>query len=201
MIRLVLVEDEQLTREAVAALLGLEGDLDVVGEAASGEEALDTVRDRRPDVVVLDVELPGMDGADVAERIAASWPGIRCVMLTRHARPGVLRRALSAGAAGFVAKSAPATVLAAAIRRVHAGGRYVDTELAVTALSTRDCPLTGRELEVLRQVSDARTASDIAERVHLSAGTVRNYLSAAMRKLGADTRSEAVRHARDSGWL
>ncbi|MEC3976817.1 response regulator transcription factor [Amycolatopsis sp. H20-H5] len=201
MIRLVLVEDEQLTREAVGALLGLEGDLEVVGEAASGEEALATVRAQRPDVVVLDVDLPGMDGAEIAERIAAEWPGIRCVMLTRHARPGVLRRALSVGAAGFVAKSAPAALLATAIRRVHAGGRYVDAELAMTALNTEGCPLTDRELEVLRQVRDARTASDIADLVHLSAGTVRNYLSSAMRKLGANTRSEAVRRARDNGWL
>jgi two-component system response regulator DesR len=200
-IRLVLAEDEQLTREAVAALLRMEGDMTVVGEAATGREALEVVRLQCPDVVVLDVELPEPDGAEVAELLSARSPAPRCVILTRHARPGVLRRAFAAGAAGFVAKSAPASVLALAIRRVHAGGRYVDPELATEALGTQGCPLTERELQVLRQVDGSRTAGEIAECVHLSPGTVRNYLSAAMRKLGATTRTDAVGRARDRGWL
>ena len=200
-IRLVLADDESLTRGAVGALLGLESDLVVVGEASTGDEAIAIVRQHRPDVAVLDVEMPGCDGAEVAQWVAANLPGTRCIVLTRHARPGVLRRALAAGAAGFVTKSAPATVLADVIRRVHRGGRYVDPDLAMTALMTEDCPLTDRELEVLRTVDAVGTAADIARRVHLSPGTVRNYLSSAMQKLGAGNRTEAVQIARDRGWL
>ncbi|MBW0090890.1 response regulator transcription factor [Pseudonocardia sp. KRD-184] len=199
--RVVLADDESLTRGAVGALLGLESDLVIVGEAGTGDEAVDAVREHRPDVAVLDVEMPGRDGAEVAQWVAANEPGTRCIILTRHARPGVLRRALAAGAAGFVTKSAPATVLADVIRRVHRGGRYVDPDLAMTALMTEDCPLTDRELDVLRQVDPSSTAAEIAERVHLSPGTVRNYLSSAMHKLGAGNRSDAVARARDHGWL
>jgi two-component system response regulator DesR len=200
-IRLVLADDESLTRGAVGALLGLESDLVVVGEAATGDEAVARVQEHHPDVAVLDVELPGRDGAEVAQWIAAHVPSTRCIILTRHARPGVLRRALAAGAAGFVTKSAPASVLADLIRRVHRGGRYVDPDLAVTALMAEDCPITDRELEVLRHVDTSGTAADIAGRVHLSAGTVRNYLSSAMQKLGVGTRMDAVQQARDHGWL
>jgi len=200
-IRLVLADDESLTRGAVGALLGLESDLVVVDEAATGDEAVARVQEHHPDVAVLDVEMPGRDGAEVAQWIAAHVPSTRCIILTRHARPGVLRRALAAGAAGFVTKSAPASVLADVIRRVHRGGRYVDPDLAVTALMAEDCPLTDRELEVLRHVDTSGTAADIAGRVHLSAGTVRNYLSSAMQKLGVGTRMDAVQQARDHGWL
>jgi two-component system, NarL family, response regulator DesR len=200
-IRLVLADDESLTRGAVVALLGLEPDLLVVGEADSGDEAIRAVQRHSPDVAVLDVEMPGHDGAEVAQWVAANEPTTRCIILTRHARPGVLRRALAAGAAGFVTKSAPAAVLADVIRRVHRGGRYVDPDLAMTALMAEDCPLTDRELEVLRAVEASGTAGDIARRVHLSPGTVRNYLSAAMQKLGAGTRLEAVQIAQDHGWL
>ncbi|TQM15995.1 response regulator transcription factor [Pseudonocardia kunmingensis] len=200
-IRLVLADDESLTRGAVGALLGMETDLVVVAEAGTGDEAIASVRRHRPDVAVLDVEMPGRDGAEVAQWVAAHEPATRCIILTRHARPGVLRRALAAGAAGFVTKSAPATLLADVIRRVHGGGRYVDPELAMTALMTEECPLTDRELEVLRAVDATGTAADIAARVHLSAGTVRNYLSSAMQKLGAGSRTEAVQRARDHGWL
>lgn len=201
MIRLVLADDESLTRGAVGALLGLEADLQVVGEAGTGDEAVAAVERHRPDVAVLDVEMPGRDGAEVAQWVAAHAPGTRCIILTRHARPGVLRRALAAGASGFVTKSAPASVLADVIRRVHGGSRYVDPELAMTALMTEECPLTERELEVLRHVDATGTAADIARRVHLSPGTVRNYLSSAMHKLGAGTRLDAVERARDNGWL
>ncbi|GEL26366.1 DNA-binding response regulator [Pseudonocardia sulfidoxydans NBRC 16205] len=200
-IRLVLADDESLTRGAVGALLGLEGDLQVVAEASTGDEAVDAIRDHAPDVAVLDVEMPGRDGAEVAQWVAENQPATRCIILTRHARPGVLRRALAAGARGFVTKSAPATVLADVVRRVHGGGRYVDPDLAMTALTSEECPLTDRELEVLRNVDDTGTAVDIAGRVHLSPGTVRNYLSSAMQKLGAGSRSEAARVARDHGWL
>ncbi|WP_308282640.1 response regulator transcription factor [Pseudonocardia nigra] len=200
-IRLVLADDESLTRGAVGALLGLEPDLTVVAEAGTGDEAIRVVQQHRPDVAVLDVEMPGHDGAEVAQWVAANQPATRCIILTRHARPGVLRRALAAGATGFVTKSAPATLLADVIRRVHRGGRYVDPDLAMTALMTEDCPLTDRELEVLRSVDTSGTAADIARRVHLSPGTVRNYLSSAMHKLGAGTRMEAVQLARDHGWL
>jgi two-component system, NarL family, response regulator DesR len=200
-IRLVLADDESLTRGAVGALLGLERDLVVVAEASTGDEAVACVRRHHPDVAVLDVEMPGRDGAEVAQWVATNEPGTRCIVLTRHARPGVLRRALAAGAAGFVTKSAPASVLADVIRRVHGGGRYVDPELAMTALMSEECPLTDRELEVLRAVDASGTAADIARRVHLSPGTVRNYLSSAMQKLGAGNRIDAVRQARDHGWL
>ncbi|MGD9985800.1 response regulator transcription factor [Pseudonocardia sp.] len=200
-IRLVLADDESLTRGAVGALLGLEGDLVIVAEAATGDEAVEAIRDHAPDVAVLDVEMPGRDGAEVAQWVAENQPATRCIILTRHARPGVLRRALGAGARGFVTKSAPASVLADVVRRVHGGGRYVDPDLAMTALTSEDCPLTDRELDVLRNVDDTGTANDIAGRVHLSPGTVRNYLSSAMQKLGAGSRSEAARMARDHGWL
>lgn len=200
-IRLVLADDEALTRGAVSALLGLESDLEVVGEASTGDEAVALVAEHRPDIAVLDVEMPGRDGAEVTQWVATHAGGTRCIVLTRHARPGVLRRALAAGAAGFVAKSAPATVLAEVIRRVHGGGRYVDPELAMTALTTDGCPLTERELDVLRAVDGSGTAADIARQVHLSPGTVRNYLSSAMQKLGAATRLDAAQQARDSGWL
>ncbi|MFC5996010.1 response regulator [Pseudonocardia hispaniensis] len=200
-IRLVLADDESLTRGAVGALLGLEPDLRVVAEAATGQEAIAAIREHRPDIAVLDVEMPGCDGAEVAQWVAVHEPGTRCIILTRHARPGVLRRALAAGAAGFVTKSAPASVLAEVVRRIHRGGRYVDPELALTALTAEDCPLTDRELEILRNVDDATTAADIAHRLHLSPGTVRNYLSSAIQKLGAGNRSDAARRARDRGWL
>lgn len=201
MIRLVLADAEQLTRGAVAALLGMELDLQVVGEASPGAAALAAVRTHRPDIALLDVEMPDGDGAQVTERVVAECPSTRCIILTRHARPGVLRRALAAGAAGFVAKTVPATTLAQIIRRVHRGGRYVDPDLAMTALDSEDCPLTDRELEVLRHVASTGTATEIAHAVHLSAGTVRNYLSSAMHKLDARTRLEAAQHARDHGWM
>jgi two-component system response regulator DesR len=200
-ITIVLADDERLTRQAVAALLALEPDLTVAADVADGLAALRAVAEHRPDVVVLDVEMPGMDGLAVLARLVADGDPARCVMLTRHARPGVLRSALSLGARGFLAKSAPAALLAEVVRRVHGGLRYVDPDFAAAALSEPDCPLTARELEVLRHVDDTTTAADIALRLHLSAGTVRNYVSSAMAKLSARSRSEAARMARDQGWI
>jgi len=196
-IRIVLADDERLTRQAVAALLGLEPDLTVVADVADGAEALRAVAEHHPDVVVLDVEMPVMDGLEAL----ASLPDARCVMVTRHARPGVLRRALSLGAKGFLAKTAPASQLAEVIRRVHAGLRYVDPDFAAAALAEPDCPLTERELAILRHVDDTTTAADIARELHLSPGTVRNYISSAMAKLAARSRTEAARTARDQGWI
>lgn len=196
MIRVVLADDEQLTRQAVASLLGLEPDLEVVADVDDGTKALLAIAEHKPDVVVLDVEMPTMDGLKVLEMIDT-----KAIMLTRHARPGVLRQALSLGAKGFLAKTAPAALLADVIRRVHAGMRYVDPEFAAEALAENPCPLTERELEVLRMVDDSRTAPDIARAMNLSAGTVRNYVSSAMTKLGARTRAQAARMARDNGWI
>jgi two-component system response regulator DesR len=201
MIRIVLAEDEHLTRDAVARLLDMEPDLEIVGQASTGAETLSVINTLRPDVAVLDIEMPGPDGADVAARVAAANVGTRCVILTRHARPGVLRRALAAGAMGFVTKSTPATTLAEVIRAVHAGSRYVDPELAAAALDTADCPLTDRELDVLRHVEPGVTTDAIASAVHLSPGTVRNYLSSAMHKLGTRNRAEAAARVRDHGWI
>jgi two-component system response regulator DesR len=200
-ISIVLADDERLTRQAVAALLGLEPDLTVAEDVEDGVEALRAVAEHRPDVVVLDVEMPRLDGLAVLAKLAEDGMPTRCVMLTRHARPGVLRQALSLGAKGFLAKTAPASLLADVVRRVHAGLRYVDPDFAAAALTESDCPLTDRELEVLRHVADTTTAADIALRLHLSAGTVRNYISSAMAKLSARSRTEAAHIARDQGWI
>ena len=196
MIRVLLADDEQLTRQAEAALLDLEPDIEVVADVEDGAKALLAIAEHHPDVVVLDMEMPTMGGLRVLE-----LTDVRAVMLTRHARPGVLRQALSLGAKGFLAKTAPAAQLAEVIRRVHAGMRYVDPDFAAEALAETPCPLTDRELEVLRLVGEERSAPDIARALHLSAGTVRNYVSSAMTKLGARTRAQAARTARDNGWI
>ncbi|MGS2647040.1 response regulator [Streptosporangium sp. LJ11] len=200
MIRLLIADDEDLIRGALAALLALEDDLDVVAEAATTTDAVRLTRERRPDIAVLDLEMPPADGLRAAQAIRAELP-TRIVLVTRHARPGVLRRALAAGVSGFVPKTTPATRLAAIIRDVAAGRRYVDPDIAASALSEDDCPLSERELEVLRASRTGASINEIAAQVHLAPGTVRNYLSAAMAKLGAGSRHAAAHRAWEEGWI
>jgi two-component system response regulator DesR len=201
MIRLLLAEDQAMVRGALAALLSLEPDLEVVAQVPRGDEVLAEVLRVAPDVVLLDIEMPGRDGLSVAADLAAAAPGCRVLIVTTFGRPGYLRRALAAGAGGFLLKDAPAAELAAAIRRVHAGERVVEPVLAAAALADGPSPLTAREHDVLRAAQTHATVADIAGALFLSAGTVRNYLSAAMQKLGASTRAEAVRLAEERGWL
>ncbi|RRO15469.1 DNA-binding response regulator [Saccharopolyspora rhizosphaerae] len=198
MIRVVLADDEDLIRGALAALLALEPDLDVVAQCSHGAEALEAVRLHRPDIAVFDLEMPELDGVEAARALAGEPP---IVLVTRHARPGVLKRALAAGIRGFVPKTTPATKLAEILRDVHSGGRYIDPEIAAAALTGDTCPLTDRELELLRHAFRGGTIADIAAEVHLAQGTVRNYLSAAMTKLGVTTRHEAARKAWQEGWI
>ncbi|BCJ40718.1 DNA-binding response regulator [Actinoplanes ianthinogenes] len=200
MIRLVLADDEDLIRGALAALLTLEPDLTVVGEAADSERAVEVAMRTRPDLAVLDLEMPPGDGLQAATAIRARL-GIPVVLVTRHARPAVLRRALAAGIGGFVPKTTPAARLAEIIRAVHGGGRYVDPEIAASALSENDCPLTARELEILAVVRGGAPIAEIAAALHLAPGTVRNYLSVVMGKLGADTRHAAAHRAWVEGWI
>lgn len=200
MIRVLLADDEAMIRSALAALLRLEPDIDVVAECADGEEALARAAELTPDVCVLDVEMPGLDGVEVAERLQRSV-ATRCLVITRHARPGVLRRALASGVAGFLPKSRGADEVAAVIRRIAAGGRYVDPEIAADALSDERCPLTDRELDVLRKARGGGTTRDIAKALSLAPGTVRNHVSAILAKLSVETRQQAVRIAEERGWI
>ncbi|WP_433361402.1 response regulator transcription factor [Streptosporangium sp. CA-115845] len=200
MIRLLIADDEDLIRGALAALLSLEDDLDVVAEAATSTDAVRLARERRPDIAVLDLEMPPADGLRAAQAIRSELP-TRIILVTRHARPGVLRRALAAGVSGFVPKTTPATRLAEIIRDVAAGRRYVDPDIAASALSEDDCPLSERELEVLRASRTGASINEIAAQVHLAPGTVRNYLSAAMAKLGAGSRHAAAHRAWEEGWI
>ncbi|QYC42408.1 Transcriptional regulatory protein DevR (DosR) [Nonomuraea coxensis DSM 45129] len=197
MIRVLLADDQHLVREALAALLGLEPDLEVVGQVSRGDEVSPAVTALRPDVVLLDIEMPGRDGLTVAGDLA----GVRVIILTTFGRPGYLRRAMDAGVAGYVVKDARAGELADAVRRVHAGGRVFDRKLAAASVSAGANPLTGRERDVLRAATEGGTVADIARRLHLSDGTVRNYLSSAIGKLGVRNRAEAARAAEAKGWL
>ncbi|MCM3697492.1 MULTISPECIES: response regulator transcription factor [Microbacterium] len=200
MIRVLIADDEDMIRTALAALLALEDDLEVVAECADGESAVARALELRPDVCLLDLEMPGIDGVEAAARIRQRIPA-RCVVVTRHARPGVLRRALGAGVDGFVPKSRPAGDVAAVIREVAAGRRYVDPEIAADALSDERSPLTDRELDVLRAGARGETIADIAASLHLSAGTVRNHVSSILGKLGLATRQQAAITARERGWI
>lgn len=200
MIRVVVAEDQKMVLGALAALLEIDGDIEVVGRAQDGDEALAIVRDRRPDVLLTDIEMPRMTGLELAGVIKRESLPTRVIILTTFARGGYLRRALEAGASGYLLKDSPAEQLANAVRRVKAGNRVVDPELAAEAWSEPD-PLTDRERQVLRMAGDGQTSADIASRLNLSEGTVRNYLSEAISKLGAGNRVEAARIARDKGWL
>ncbi|WP_030622394.1 response regulator transcription factor [Streptomyces sclerotialus] len=201
MIRVLLAEDEHLIRGALASLLALEDDVSVVAEAGTGDEALAMARAHRPDVAVLDLQMPGLDGITVAAQLRDAVPECSSMIVTSHADPGALKRALSAGVRGFVPKTVSAQQLAEIIRTVCAGGRYVDQELAADAIAAGESPLTPREAELLAYAENGAPVGDIAARASLSAGTVRNYLSSAAMKLGAANRHVAARIARERGWL
>jgi len=206
-IRLLLADDENLIRTALAALLSLEDDLEVVGQAASADEALAMARRHRPDVAVLDLQMPGLAGSSavggigVVEALRTELPDCTCLIVTGHGRPGHLKQALTAGVRGFLPKTVSAQVLADVIRTIHSGGRYVDPELAAEAISAGDNPLTPREAEVLEHAADGAPIDQIAQRASLSPGTVRNYLSSAAAKLNTTNRHESVRVARTHGWI
>lgn len=199
-VRVLLVEDQGMVLGALAALLELERDLEVVGLAADGVAALAEVERLDPDVVLTDIEMPRMTGLELAQELHRRGARARVLILTTFARPGYLRRALDAGVSGYVLKASPSAQLADAVRRIAAGMRVVDPELAVQAWDDAD-PLTDRERQVLRLAADGKGSGDIASTLHLAEGTVRNYLSEAIAKLGASNRVEAARIARDRGWL
>lgn len=200
-IRVLLADDQALVRGAMAALLSLEADLEVVAEVGRGDEVVDVARLSGAQVCLLDIEMPGTDGIEAARRVAAELPGCRSLVVTTFGRPGYLRRALEAGAGGFVVKDTPARELAEAVRRVHAGLRVIDPTLATESLVGGPNPLTDRERDVLREALKGSPIAVIAAHVHLSQGTVRNYLSAAIGKTGTSTRVEAARVAQQRGWL
>jgi len=200
-IRLLLADDQALVRGALSALLGLEPDLEVVAEVGTGDAVVAAVLEHRPDVALLDVEMPGLDGISATAEVRAAAPDTRVLIVTTFGRPGYLRRALQAGAAGFVVKDTPAAQLADAVRRVHAGLRVVDPALATDSLVAGESPLTPRETEVLRAARDGSSVAAIAGKLFLSEGTVRNHLSAAIGKTGATNRAEAVLTADGHGWL
>ena len=199
-IRVLIADDEGMIRSALAALLRLEGDIDVIAECSNGEQAVVEAERLQPDICLLDLEMPGLDGVEVAERLRRTVSA-RFVIVTRHARPGVLRRALAAGVAGFLPKSRDAGEVAAVIRQVAAGARYIDPEIAADALSDERCPLTNRELDVLRLGRNGETTAQIARALALAPGTVRNHISTVLTKLSVDTRQQAVVIARERGWI
>jgi two-component system response regulator DesR len=200
-IRLLLADDQSLIRSALAALLGLEEDFVVVAEVGRGDEVVAAARAHRPDVALLDIEMPGIDGLAAAAALTEQLPGCAVIMLTTFGRAGYLRRAMEAGARGFIVKDAPAEHLADAVRRVARGERVVDPALAAATLAGGSSPLTGRERDVLAAARGGATVTDIASTLFLSEGTVRNYLSSAIAKTGTRNRIEAVRVADDRGWL
>ncbi len=201
MITLLLADDQALVRGAMAALLGLEEDLEVVADVGTGDEVLEAARRTQPDVAVLDIEMPGLDGIQATEELSRESPGTKVLIVTTFGRPGYLRRALEAGARGFVVKDTPSEDLAEAVRTVAKGGRVVDPSLATDVVIEGPNPLTGREQEVLRHALEGHSAAVIAAKVHLSPGTVRNHLSSAIGKTGVGTKVEAARRAQDLGWL
>jgi two-component system, NarL family, response regulator DesR len=200
-IRILLAEDQAMVRGALTALLNLEEDLEVVAQVSQGDQVLPTAKKTKPDVALLDIEMPGSDGLTAAEALHKNLPSCRIVILTTFGRSGYLRRAVESGAVGFLLKDAPADQLAIAIRRVMAGERVVDPELALSALSDGDNPLTGRERDVLKASLDGASIADIAAQLYLSEGTVRNHISTAIQKLNVHNRMEAAHLARKRGWL
>ncbi|MFE0632914.1 response regulator [Streptomyces sp. NPDC058864] len=200
-IKVLLAEDQGMMRGALSLLLNLEDDIDVVAQVAAGDEIVTAALAARPDVALLDIELPGRSGLDAAAELRERLPECKVLILTTFGRPGYLRRAMEAGASGFLVKDGPVEDLAAAIRRVLDGHRVIDPALAAAALSTGPSPLTPREQDVLNAAADGATVADIAARVHLSESTVRNHLSSAIGKTGTRNRTEAVRTARHNGWL
>ncbi|GLQ46921.1 DNA-binding response regulator [Dyella lipolytica] len=200
MIRVLLAEDQAMVRGALSALLNLESDIEVLGSAPDGEAAWRDVQRLKPDVLVTDIEMPGITGLELVQRIHRHELPVKTIIVTTFARPGFLRRALDAGVSGYLLKDAPAENLAEALRTVHRGGRSIDPQLALEAWSEAD-PLNDRERQVLRLAGEGQSASDIATKLNLSHGTVRNYLSEAIGKLGAANRIEAYRLARQKGWL
>lgn len=200
-IRVMLADDQALVRGALAALLELESDLDVVAQVGSGDAVVAAAVDHRPDVILMDVEMPGMDGIAATAAVRGVLPDVKVLIVTTFGRPGFLRRGLQAGASGFVVKDTPAAELADAVRRVHQGLRVVDPQLATESLVAGETPLTKRESEVLLAAKAGGTVADVAKRVFLSEGTVRNHLSAAIGKTGARNRAEAVQIADGNGWL
>lgn len=201
-IKVLLAEDQSMVREALAALLGLESDIEVVAQVARGDEVLQAARAHPDlDVALLDIEMPGATGIEAAALLHREFPALKLVVLTTFGRPGYLRSAMEAGADAFLVKDAPAAQLAAAVRKVLAGERVIDPTLAAAALADGANPLTDREREVLRAAADGATNAELATTLHLSQGTVRNYLSTAIQKLTARNRAEAVRIAREKGWL
>ena len=201
MIRVLLAEDQAMTRGALAALLGLAGDIEVVAQAARGDEVLPLALDHRPEVALLDIEMPGLDGLAAAAQLRRELPACKVLILTTFSRPGYLRRAMESGVVGFLVKDAPASELATAVRRAMAGERILDPTLAATALSAGANPLTERERDVLAASAGGASIADVAARLHLSEGTVRNYLSEAIQKLDARNRIEAAHVAQQKGWL
>ena len=200
-IRVVLAEDQTMVLGALSALLELEPDITVIAQTANGRDALTAVTRLTPDVLVTDIEMPQMTGLELAASLRTTHPNTRTIILTTFARPGYLRRALDAGARGYLLKDRPAAELADAVRRVHRGLRVVDPALATEAWNAELDPLTERERQILQRAGDGRSSSDIASELHLSEGTVRNYLSEAIAKLGAANRIDAARIARARGWL
>lgn len=201
MIRVLLADDQALVLGALAAVLRLEPDIDVVAEVGTGTEVLTAAQRTAPDIALLDIQMPGRDGLTVAADLRRSLPGCRTIICTTFSRPGYLRRAMSAGVAGYVVKDSPPEQLIDAIRRVHVGLRFVDPALAAEALACGESPLTGREADVLRVAAEGGTVADIARALRLSQGTVRNHLSSAIGKTQARTRAEASRLAEANGWL
>ena len=201
MIRVLLAEDQAMVRGALSALLGREQDIEVIAEVSRGDEVVAAALATRPDVALLDIEMPGGSGIEAAQAVQQTLPTCRCVILTTFGRSGYLRRAMESGAVGFLLKDAPASELAIALRRVMAGERVVDPDLALAALSEGSNPLTPRERDVFSASLFGASLAEIAARLYLSEGTVRNHLSTAMQKLGAQNRMEAARFAEQKGWL